>query len=483
MIRLLFFRALYLACAIFAARAAIAEEAGPSAGVATSTRVGAVRPKIPTTETILHYFQGSAANDGATPYVVGLIAADDGSLYGATAQGGVWGGCAGMGCGAVFKLTPPSSGIGPWTEAILYEFPSEPGGCKGAYPGEIVMDPSGAIYGIAQGGGQIPCSAVYKLTPPGAGQTQWGMTVLAVWQDNIYGQDYPLYLALGPDGALYGVAQNGGTHGFGMIFKVVPTAHGNIDCSRLGGRSSRRCAVTVLYNFTGGADGGQPSGGLAFDPAGALYGTTYLGGAVNCGLGQQQGCGAVFRLTPPSSPTICGVCAPAQWVLTPIYGFQGGLANDGAGPQGDLTIDSSGAIYGMTANGGPANQGTVFRLTPPAAGQTQWSETLLYSFPVTQTHTAPNGSGPFGRLTFDAAGNLYGTTIGGGRWGMGVAYMLSPPQQGAAQWNETVLHSFNSTGGQDGSSPLGVAIGKSGALYGMTMQGGSYGWGLVFSLN
>ncbi|QGM45709.1 choice-of-anchor tandem repeat GloVer-containing protein [Methylocystis heyeri] len=483
MICSLFFRAVYVACAIFAAHAARAEEAGPSASVATSTRAGAVRPKVPTTETILHYFQGSAANDGATPYVAGLIAADDGSLYGATAQGGVWGGCAGMGCGAVFKLTPPASGVGPWTETILYQFPQAPGGCKGAYPGEIVTDRSGAIYGIAEGGGQIPCSVVYKLAPPQAGQAQWSMTVLAAWTDTIYGQDYPLYLALGPDGALYGVAQNGGSHGYGMIYKVTPNAHGSIDCSSPAGSSSRRCGVTVLYNFTGGADGGSPAGGLVFDASGAIYGSTTLGGAVNCGLGAAQGCGAVFRLTPPPPPTNCGVCAPAQWVLTSIYGFQGGLANDGAGPQGDLIIDSSGALYGVTANGGPANQGTVFRLTPPAAGQTQWSEAILYSFPVTQTHTAPYGSRPFGRLVFDASGNLYGTTVGGGRWGMGVAYMLSPPQQGPAQWNETVLHSFNSTGGQDGSTPLGFAIGKSGALYGMTMQGGSYGWGEVFSLN
>jgi uncharacterized repeat protein (TIGR03803 family) len=99
-----------------------------------------------------------------------------------------------------------------------------------------------------------------------------------------------------------------------------------------------------------------------------------------------------------------------------------------------------------TASGKPgavqSNLGTVFKLTPPAAGQTAWTETVLVSF------NGANGNGPAAGLIADSAGNLYGTTNEGGASGLGTVFKLTPPAAGQTAWTETVLVSFNGTNGQ-----------------------------------
>jgi uncharacterized repeat protein (TIGR03803 family) len=255
------------------------------------------------------------------------------------------------------------------------------------------------------------------------------------------------YAGLTPDGAgnLYGTTLNGGasgqsgTDGFGVVFKLSPTG-----------------TETVLYSFTGGADGASPSAGLIQDAAGNLYGTTSGGGAAST-CNPPSGCGVVFKLNPISG---------TEKVL---YRFKGA---DGAYPLAGLVRDTAGNLYGTTNGGGAHNLGVVFKLNPTGA------ETVLHSF------NGADGAGPYaGSLVLDAAGNLYGTTNAGGAHNQGVVFKLCPAG------SETVLHSF--TGGADGGGPrAGLLQDAARNLYGTTLNGGTSvngpcagGCGVVFKLS
>jgi len=211
----------------------------------------------------------------------------------------------------------------------------------------------------------------------------------------------------------------------------------------------------VLYKFTGGADGSQPYAGLIFDTSGNLYGTTDQGGA--------SGDGTVFKLTKNSD---------GSWTESVLYSFAGGT--DGADPWARLTFDASGNLYGTTSSGGASSAGTVFQLAPNSGGT--WTESLLYSF-----SGGSDGASPYGGLIFDPSGNLYGTTYFGGASGDGVVYKLTPNSNGT--WTESVLNTF--TGGQDGGNPgyLGnLTFDPAGNLYGTAAYGGGSGAGVVYKL-
>ena len=225
--------------------------------------------------------------------------------------------------------------------------------------------------------------------------------------------------------------------------------------------------------------GNGPSGTLLRDPSGALYGTSYTGGAYYNGT--------VYKLTPPPP-------GGSQWTITLLHAFAGGA--DGGGPNADLVMDASGAIYGTTTHGGPwPAQGTVFKLTPPAPGSTRWTKTTLHAFWHDAWGAAPSdGQNPQAGLAIDRNGALYGTTrLGGKRYGevpdtlgYGTVFKLSPPAPGQTQWTETVLYRFG--GGADGTYPMApLAIDAAGALYGSTSRGGGgsciEGCGTVFKLS
>jgi len=145
---------------------------------------------------------------------------------------------------------------------------------------------------------------------------------------------------------------------------------------------------------------------------------------------------------------------------------------DGANPYAGLIANAAGNLYGTTGNGGDYNSGTVFELTPGAGGS--WTETVLHSF-----GSGTDGTAPLGSLVLDAAGNLYGTTLGGGAYGGGTAFELTPASGGA--WTETVIHAFDYF--PDGYSPNGNLIfDSSGNLYGTTEYGGNVDLGTVFEL-
>jgi uncharacterized repeat protein (TIGR03803 family) len=216
----------------------------------------------------------------------------------------------------------------------------------------------------------------------------------------------------------------------------------------------------VLRSFNN-ADGAAPYAGLIFDAAGNLYGTTYEGGV--------YGYGTVFELISTTG---------GGWTEKVLHNFNDS-EEDGSHPNASLTFDGSGNLYGTTINGGGAGVGTVFELTPSAYGR--WVAKPLHIF----ENNGVDGNAPYASLIFDAAGNLYGTTVAGGAHDYGTVFELSPITGGG--WMETVLHSFDADG-MDGTYPFSSLIfDGSGNLYGTTSEGGngvgcSAGCGTAFEL-
>jgi uncharacterized repeat protein (TIGR03803 family) len=218
----------------------------------------------------------------------------------------------------------------------------------------------------------------------------------------------------------------------------------------------------TLYKFSGGKDGKFPQAGLIFDQAGNLYSTTLRGGA--------HGGGTVFKLTPN---------ADGSWRESVLYSFCSRTnCGDGENPIAGLTLDTTGNLYGTTIFGGAnGGGGTVFKLAPNADGS--WRESVLYSFCL----NCSDASGPFAGLIFDQAGNLYGTTSGGGALNQGAVFKLAPNADGS--WRESVLYSFCSlTNCADGRGPQASLIfDQAGNLYSTTLSGGGpHNLGTVFKL-
>jgi uncharacterized repeat protein (TIGR03803 family) len=241
-------------------------------------------------------------------------------------------------------------------------------------------------------------------------------------------------------GNLYGTTAFGGTSGAGIVFELAnPEAPAG-------------WTESILYNFSGGSDGSQPYGGLIFDSAGNLYGTTFQGGASNAGT--------VYELTPGKG---------GAWTETVLHSFAGGA--DGMGPQSDLNFDQAGNLFGTTTGGGSPGNGIVFQLTPGQGGS--WTETVLHRFMTNE------GTSPRAAVIFDRKGSLYGTLANDGVFGAGAVFRLKPTNGGA--WTEETLHTF--TGGTDGFGPLCRLILLRGKLYGTTVIGGGSGVGTVFELS
>ena len=212
--------------------------------------------------------------------------------------------------------------------------------------------------------------------------------------------------------------------------------------------------LSVLYQFTGDVDGKSPQTGVIFDETGNLIGTTALGGGASY-------CGTVYQLSPTGSGT---------WTESTLYTFQG--LTDGCSPAGGLIRDPAGNIYGVTQGDYRlgAKLSSVFQLSQSAGGG--WTKTTLHVF-------VGAGVYPQAPLVIDLAGNLYGSTLFGGTYNLGMIYELSP--SGSGTWTQTILHSFGAPG--DGQYPNGgLVFDHEGILYGTTGGGGSFGKGTAFQL-
>jgi uncharacterized repeat protein (TIGR03803 family) len=227
-------------------------------------------------------------------------------------------------------------------------------------------------------------------------------------------------------GNLYGAARRGGSSNAGVVFKLDKSG-----------------TETVLYTFSGGADGKFPSSGLIRDAKGNFYGTTREGGTSTYGT--------VYKLT-------------AQGVETVLHSFAG---TDGCFPSGGLVMDANENLYGVTPECGASGEGLVFRLGKNG------KETILHSFAGGTT----DGAYPYyTSVLMDGKGNLYGVTFIGGATNNGVLYKL------AKSGKLTLLHSF-AGGATDGCFPYGTpALDQLGNLVGTTQQCGASNHGIVYKL-
>jgi uncharacterized repeat protein (TIGR03803 family) len=301
--------------------------------------------------TVLYSFPGGAAGSG--PYA-GVVRDAAGNLYGSTIYGG------GADAGVVYKLDTAGQ------ETVLHGFG---GGEGGSEPTGVVLDAAGNLYGATTSGGTAGAGFVYKVDTAG------GYSFLHNFAGRPDGAHPKAGLVLDSAGNLYGTTNAGGTDGHGTVYMLDTTGH-----------------ETVLYSFTGRADGSGPESGVILDSAGNLYGTTIGGGSGNAGV--------VYKLDTSGQETV-------------LYSFTGGAG--GGQPFAGVILDAAGNLYGTTQFGGTDGQGVVYQVSPD--GQ----ETVLHSF----TGGADGGS-PVASVTFGPKDDLYGTAENGGANGDGAIFKVTP---------------------------------------------------------
>ena len=362
-----------------------------------------------------------------------------GNFYGTTANGGKGN------VGTVFELS--STGV----LTSLYSFNHNSTDGRNPTVGPLVRDKAGNLYGTTQKGGHQSCAwdaihpgcgTVFKLSPTGQ------ETILHSFTGAPGDGANPLAgLTMDAAGNIFGTTEYGGSSGgpcssagCGTMYKITPAG-----------------VETILYSFTGGADGGWPVNvSLVADSAGNLYGTAGAGGALTCGNG--AGCGVVFKIDPTGKETV-------------LYAFTGGAS--GVNPYAGLVRDSQGNLYGTTNWGGAceisSGCGVVFKVDPSG------NETVLHAFSYTESGAGVNSS-----LVRDSAGNLYGTTFYGGSSTLTDGSVFEVSSQGVY----TLLHAFDQ---KDGIWPqAGLLRDSAGKLYGATSQGGidscNLGCGVIFKI-
>jgi uncharacterized repeat protein (TIGR03803 family) len=327
----------------------------------------------------------NGVNDGSSPYA-GLLQGTNGIFYGTASQGG----SVSSGAGSIFKLTSTSA----FTE--LYGFsriygPVPSTNSEGGNPTtSLVQGTNGNFYGSNPEGGTNGYGAIFEITAAGA------LTKLHQFASNGFDGRNPGALLQSSNGFIYGTTTNGGTNGYGSIFKMTSTG-----------------VLTPLYSFTGGADGAHPGAALTQGTNGILYGTTGGGGT--------NGSGTIFQIT-------------TNGVFTPLYSFapsaQAGLGfytnADGLSP-GNLAQATNGILYGFASGGGLNGTGTLFQFSPSGGGLT-----LLYTFFVGPLGPAgltnAYGAEP-SSIVIASDGTLYGTAKTGGTNSYGTVFKVGLPPQ------------------------------------------------------
>jgi uncharacterized repeat protein (TIGR03803 family) len=370
------------------------------------------------------------------------------------------------------------------TFTVLHTF----SGPDGLYPySGVTLDRAGNLYGTTYGGGASQDGTVYQLKRAGSGYIHNQLHAFTGGND---GEKPWGGVIFGPDGALYGTTTTGGFEEGGTVFSLRPpvTICRSVLCPWI---------ETELYNIAN-FEGVEPAyGQVAFDSAGNLYGTTAFGGG-------SEEYGDVYELSRAGN----------GWTGTQLYSFGD---PDAQYPAHNVILDSAGNLYGTTDGGGSHSAGTVFELVRSGSG---WSENILAnlglgvggygasglimdaagnlyggtlggdntpasvfelsrsgnSWQLTVLHSFTTGQACWGNLVFDSSGNLYGTTYSLGTHGMGNIFKLSPSGSG---WTYTDLHDFSNNG--DGENPTGdLTMDASGNIYGTNL--GENGHGVVWEL-
>jgi uncharacterized repeat protein (TIGR03803 family) len=315
-----------------------------------------------------------------------------------------------------------------YTDKIIYSFSGAADGNEPLFSG-VVPDKEGNFYGTTYAGGAFKYGTVFKVDASG------NETVLHSFGEKNDGRSPIAGVVIDPTGHLFGTTSEGGIKsgkcekGCGIVFEIEP--NGN---------------EKILHGFSAGTDGAGPFGDLIRDQAGNLYGTTELGGAF--------GCGTIFKVSASGAYTI-------------LYSFAG--QPDAQNPEAGLIRDEAGNFYGTTASGGVYNYGSVYKF------DSSGHETVLHSFAGGQES---DGEAPVAALFRSRNGDLYGTTYVGG-WGIGTVFKLDP------NGNETILHNFGNAENDGAYAESPLASDSEGNLYGTTIQGGTFGLpgGIVFEIS
>jgi uncharacterized repeat protein (TIGR03803 family) len=332
------------------------------------------------TLTTLTTFNG---NNGMFP-MAGLMQGSDGNFYGTALEGGAYG------YGTVFRMTAS----GALTTLVSFNY------ADGAYPSPVlVQGGDGNFYGTTENGGTNGgLGTVFKVTPSGT------LTILYSFNGGSDGAAPIAGVVQGVDGNLYGTTYQGGSTGFGTVFKIEPSG-----------------ALTTLYSFTGGSDGDSPWGGLVQARDGNLYGTTQSGG--------DYGFGTVFQIA-PTGP------------LTTLVQFE---SYNGANPSATLVQGVDGNLYGTTQAGGSLGDGTIFRIAMngPLQITGQPADDSAYIGGMAQFTVATSGGSPVfyqwqqDGVNLTDGGNFSGSTTA-------TLQITNVAFSNAALYSVTVSNAFNS---------------------------------------
>ncbi len=369
------------------------------------------------TETVLYNFC-SRPNCSDGDYPTSRLTSDGaGNFYGTTSGGG-------LGYGTVFELSP--NGSGGWNETVLYSFTGGADGWDPVYA-YVTFDLAGNLYGTTLFGGDsgcdngTGCGVVFELSPMG---TSWTETVLHSFTLQEDGGFPEGGVIIDPEGNIYGGNELG-------VFELSP--------------SGGDWTAQLIY------EGFITGGGVTMDASGNIFGGTWVD--------EKDGRGTVFELSPNGT---------GGWNPTVIHNFL-----DGNYPTGALVFDKAGNVYGTISGTPCCREGKVYKLSPGKNGT--WMEKTLYSFKA-----ETDGRYIFAGIVFDAVGNIYGTTAYGGGYGDGVIFELVPVGRKGTSYEQKVLWNFNGT---DGAQPFGsLILDSAGNLYGTTSGGGSNGYGVVFEV-
>lgn len=344
------------------------------------------------------------------------------------------------------------------TLKVLYNFCTQANCADGSFPmAGLVRDAQGNLFGTTETGGTHDNGVVFKVSPKGK---KWSYKVLHDFCYSCGDGAFPVAgLILDTEGNLYGTTMAAGPNNMrGTVFQLSPNADGS------------KWTERILHVFTGTPDGDEPrtrltyagaAGGALYDGVSPLYGNTSRGGL--------HGPGGVYELTQKNG----------RWRTKVIHSFcaEAGCT-DGYSPEGDMTMDAGGNLYGTTTLGGANGNGTVYRVSPNAK-RTKWTGSILYSF--CSIADCSDGNVPQGPVTMDSKGRLFGTTTADAGEG-GVVFEPVPKKGG---WKEKVLHTFCTGDCKDGYLPVaGVTIDPVGNLFGTNELGGPVSQGgTVFKLS